>query len=132
MVKAGITLESKRIVSEDDAITFLGGDVKPSLATPRMIMWMEFTARDAVLPHLGPGQDTVGVRVDVRHLAATPIGDEVTYRATVSRVEDRRITFEVEARDSKEIVGRGLHERYVIDVKRFAEGLKKKFGSSEA
>jgi predicted thioesterase len=68
----------------------------------------------------------------VRHLAATPIGDEVTYRATVSRVEDRRITFEVEARDSKEIVGRGLHERYVIDVKRFAEGLKKKFGSSEA
>jgi predicted thioesterase len=130
MVEAGITLERKRIVSADDSITFLGADVKPSLATPRMIMWMEYAARDAVLPHLGPGQDTVGVRVDVRHLAATPMGAEVTYRATVSKVEDRRITFEVEAHDGAEAVGQGIHERYIIDVKRFAEGLKKKFGQA--
>ena len=128
MVEAGITLERKRIVSEDDSITFLGEDVKPSLATPRMILWMEYAARDAVLPHLEPGQDTVGVRVDVRHLAATPLGAEVTYRATVSKVEDRRITFDVEARDGAEIIGKGLHERYIVDVKRFAEGLRKKFG----
>jgi fluoroacetyl-CoA thioesterase len=130
MVEVGITLERKRVVSADDSITFLGEDVKPSLATPRMILWLEYAARDAVLPHLEPGQDTVGVRVDVRHLAATPMGAEVTYRATVAKVEDRRITFEVEARDGAEIVGKGLHERYVVDVKRFAEGLRKKFGQA--
>jgi len=130
MVEPGIMLERKRDVSEDDSIQFLGADIKPSLATPRMIMWMEYAARDAVLPHLEAGQDTVGTHVDVRHLAATPLGQEVTYRATVSKVEDRRITFEVEAHDGTETVGRGLHERYVIDVKRFAEGLKKKFGQA--
>jgi predicted thioesterase len=128
MVEPGISLERKHVVSADDAITFLGGDVKPSLSTPRMIMWMEYAARDAVLPHLGPGQDTVGVRVDVTHLAATPMGEEVAYRATVSKVDGRRITFEVEARDGRETVGKGLHERHIIDVKRFAEGLKKRFG----
>jgi fluoroacetyl-CoA thioesterase len=128
MVEIGITLERKRTVSEDDSITFLGEHVQPSLATPRMILWMEYAARDAVLPRLEPGQDTVGVRVDVRHLAATPLGAEVTYRATVSKVEDRRITFDVEARDGAEIIGKGLHERYIVDVKRFAEGLRKKFG----
>jgi predicted thioesterase len=130
MVEAGISLERKRIVSADDSITFLGADVKPSLSTPRMIMWMEYAARDAVLPHLDPGQDTVGVRVDVRHLAATPIGAEATYRATVAAVEGRRITFEVETLDGAETVGKGLHERYIIDVRRFAEGLKKKFGEA--
>jgi predicted thioesterase len=130
MVEPGITLESKRIVSEEDSITFLGTDVKPSLATPRMILWMEYAARDAVLPHLEAGQDTVGVRVDVRHLAATPLGQEVAYRATVSKVDGRQVTFEVEAHDGAETIGKGLHERYIIDVKRFAEGLKKKFGEA--
>jgi fluoroacetyl-CoA thioesterase len=130
MIEPGTTLETKRIVSAEDAITFLGGDVKPSLSTPRMILWMEHAARDAVLPHLEPGQDTVGVRVDVRHLAATPLGQEVTYRATVTKVEGRQLTFEVEAHDGTETVGKGLHERYIIDVKRFAEGLKKKFGQA--
>jgi predicted thioesterase len=130
MVEAGIALKRKRIVSAEDSITFLGADVKPSLATPRMIQWMEYAARDAVLPHLEPGQDTVGVRVDVRHLAATPLGAQVTYRATVSKVEGRRITFEVEAHDGAETVGKGLHERHIIDVKRFAEGLRKKFGQT--
>jgi predicted thioesterase len=130
MVEAGISIERKRIVSADDSITFLGTGVKPSLSTPRMILWMEYAARDAVLPHLEPGQDTVGVRVDVRHLAATPLGAEVSYRATVAAVEGRRITFEVEAQDGDEIIGKGLHERHIIDVQRFAEGLNKKFGQA--
>ncbi len=128
MVKPGTTLERKKVVGEQDAISFLGEDVKPSLASPRMIGHMEFTARDAVLPHLEPGQDTVGTRVDVSHLAATPLGDEVTYRATLIEVDGRKLTFAVEARDSKEVVGRGTHQRYIIDVERFAVGLKKKFG----
>ena len=128
MVKPGTTLERKKAVGEQDVISFLGADVKPSLASPRMIGHMEFAARDAVLPHLEPGQDTVGTRVDVSHLGATPLGDEVTYRATLTEVDGRKLTFEVEARDSREVVGRGTHERYIINVERFAAGLKKKFG----
>ncbi len=128
MVKPGITLEQKRQVLQEDAITFLGMDVKPSLASPSMIRWMEFAARDAVLPHLDKGQDTVGVRVDVSHLAPTPIGETVAYRATVTKIDGRKVTFEVEAADSRQTVGKGTHERFIVDVERFAERLRKRFG----
>jgi predicted thioesterase len=128
VIKLGATLERKLIVRKEDCISFLGGDVKPSLASPRMIGHMEFAARDAVLPHLEDGQDTVGTRVDVAHLGATPLGDEVTYTATVTALEGNKVTFDVEATDSRDTVGRGIHERYVIDVERFARGLRKKFG----
>ncbi len=128
VIKIGATLERKLIVREEDCISFLGGSVKPSLASPQMIGHMEYTARDAVLSHLDEGQDTVGTRVDVAHLGATPSGDEVTYKAVVTAVDGNKVTFDVEAVDSQETVGRGTHERYVIDVERFARGLRKKFG----
>ena len=128
VIKIGTTLERKLIVNQADCISFLGKDVKPSLASPCMIGHMEVAARDAVLPHLAAGQDTVGIRVDISHLGATPLGDEVTYKAVVTAVNGRKIAFDVEAIDSRETVGRGTHERYVIDVARFARGLKKKFG----
>ena len=132
VIKIGTTLVRKLIVKETDCISFLGKDVKPSLASPCMIAHMEVTARDAVLPHLAEGQDTVGTHVDVSHLGATPLGDEVTYKAVVTAVDGRKITFDVEAVDSRETVGRGAHERYVIDIERFARGLKKKFGQDQA
>lgn len=128
MLKPGIKNEQKRVVSESDAITFLGPGVTPSLSTPAMIRWMEIAARDGVLPHLEKGQDTVGTQVNVSHLAATPLGDEVTYRATLTQVEGRRLTFDVEAVDRHETIGKGTHERFVIDVERFAARLKKRFG----
>ena len=127
MVKPGITLEQKRQVLREDAITFLATDVKPSLASPSMIRWMEYAARDAVLPHLDEGQDTVGVRVDVAHLAPTPMGETVVYRATVTEVDGRKVTFEVEACDSRQTVGKGTHERFIIDIERFADRLRKQF-----
>ena len=130
MVKPGITLEQKRIVLQEDAITFLGVDVQPSLATPSMIRWMEFAARDAVLPHLDQGLDTVGTVVHVSHLAPTPLGETVTYRATVTAVDDRKLTFAVEAEDSRQVVGKGTHERFIIDIERFAARLRKQFGQS--
>ena len=131
MLNPGIEYEEKRVVSERDAITFLGDGVEPSLSTPSMINWMEFAARDGVKPHLEPGQDTVGTRVDVEHIAATPLGAEVTYRSKLVAVDGRKLTFEVEAADAKEVVGRGRHERYVIDVERFAAGLRKRFAERD-
>ena len=130
MVKPGTTLDKKHIVLEEDCITFLGSGVKPSLATPRMIMWMEITCREAVLPHLEKGQDTVGTRVDVSHLAPTPVGSKITYRATLKEIDGRKLTFAVEALDEQETIGKGTHERFIIDVERFAASLKKKFGQA--
>ena len=92
-----------------------------------MIRWMEYAARDAVLPHLDEGQDTVGVRVDIAHLAPTPMGETVVYRTTVTEVDGRKVTFEVEASDSRQTVGKGTHERFIIDIERFADRLRKQF-----
>ena len=128
MVELGISLDQKRVTRRDDCITFLGGDVRPSLGTPSMIHWMEICCRDAILPHLDEGQDSVGVKVEIEHLAATPMGQEVTYTAEVVEVDSRRVRFRVEASDGSETVGRGSHERYVIDIERFAARLRKKFG----
>ena len=130
MVKPGISLEQKRTVLQEDAVTFLGVDVQPSLATPSMIRWMEFAARGAVLPHLDEGQDTVGTVVHVSHLAPTPLGASVTYRATITAVAGRKLTFAVEAEDSRQVVGKGTHERFIVDIERFAERLRKQFGQS--
>lgn len=128
MVETGIELQQERVVRRDDCITFLGADVRPSLATPAMIGWMEICCRDALLEHLEEGQDSVGIKVNVEHLAATPMGQAVTYAAKVIAVDRRRVEFEVEAADDSEVVGRGTHERFVIDVERFAARLRKKFG----
>ena len=93
-----------------------------------MIRWMEFCCRNGIFSHLESGSDTVGVKVSVEHLAATPMGQEVIYTATVAEVDRRRITFSVEAFDGTEVIGRGTHVRFVVDVKRFAKRLRKKFG----
>ncbi len=127
MLEPNLRFEQKRIVRRDDCITFLGADVRPSLATPSMIRWMEFCCRDGILPHLDAGTDSVGVSVSVEHLAATPMGQEVTYSAKIKEIDGRRVTFDVEASDGTEVVGRGTHVRFVVDVERFAARLRKRF-----
>ncbi len=128
MLQPGISLETTMTVSEDVAIHFLGPGVTPALSTPATIMRLEITAHDAVQPHLEPGQNTVGVVVNVAHLAATPIGMKVRFKATLTAVEDRKLTFAVEAYDEKEKIAEGTHERFIIDVARFAARLKAKAG----
>ena len=128
VIELGLVFEKKRVVRRDDCITFLGADVRPSLATPSMIRWMEYCCRDGILPHLEDGMDTVGVKVSVEHLAPTPMGQEVTYTATVTEIDRRRVTLAVEASDGTQVVGKGTHVRFVVDVDRFAASLRKKFG----
>jgi fluoroacetyl-CoA thioesterase len=93
---------------------------------PIMIGWMERTCRDAVLPFLEAGHDTVGTHVDVYHLAATPMGMTVTFTAEVTSVEERRVNFKVEAWDEKEKCGEGSHQRAVVNVARFAAKMQGK------
>ena len=127
MLEVGASIEQKRLVLESDCVQFLGGDVQPSLSTPSMIMAMELTSRDLARPHLEDGQDTVGVSVSIRHMAPTPAGAQVVYSAKVAEIDGRKIVFEVEATDAGETVGKGRHERFVVDVQRFANGVRKRF-----
>jgi predicted thioesterase len=87
-------------------------------STPSMIALMENAARSAVEPSLQPDQTTVGVRVDVRHLAATAGGDQVRAHAELVEIDGRRLVFRVEAFDSQERIGEGTHERMVVDPAR--------------
>jgi fluoroacetyl-CoA thioesterase len=89
-------------------------------------MVMENAALNAIKPYLEPGETAVGTRVDVRHLAATPVGRRVTGEAEVTRVEGRRIEFSVRARDADEDIGVGTHERVRIDSAKLAAQLAAK------
>jgi predicted thioesterase len=98
----------------------------PVLATPRLISFMERTAHLAVLELLAEGQSTVGTIVNVRHLAATPVGMEVRIRAELLEVDRRRLRFKVEAWDALDKIGEGEHERFIVDYQRFLAGVEKK------
>ncbi len=125
-IPIGTKGEQILLVTSEVAIDFLGMEGARVLSTPHMIGFMERTCRDTVLPLLDPGYDTVGTHVNVAHLAASPIGMTVTFRAEVTGVQDRRVHFRVEAFDEKEKIGEGTHERAIINVAKFAIRLAEK------
>ena len=116
------------VAQEHLANRFKDAMLPPVLATPVMIMVMENAALNAIKPYFDAGESALGTRVDVAHLAATPVGRSITGHAQVTRVEGRRIEFTVRATDGNEEIGAGAHERMVIDLARFAERLKAKHG----
>lgn len=116
-----VTVESPTMT-----IQLEGGGAPAVYATPRLVWDIEMAARAAVRPYLEPGEETVGTLVAVRHLAATPVGMRVTAKARVTGVDGRRIVFAVEAHDERERIGEGTHERFVIQVARFAARLADK------
>ncbi|MCP5118357.1 MAG: thioesterase family protein [bacterium] len=125
-VQIGASAERTLLVTGEVAISFLGDESARVLATPFLIAQLELTARDAILPFVEDGRDSVGTRVDVKHLAATPVGMSVTFHAEVTGVDRRRVTFRVWAEDEREKISEGTHERFVIDVERFGARLKAK------
>jgi predicted thioesterase len=125
-IPIGATHEEKILVTGEVAIDFLGLEGARVLATPHMIGWMERTCRNLLMPYLDTGYDTVGTEVNVKHLAASPMGMCVTFRAEVIGVNERRVNFRVEAADEKEKIGEGTHERTIINVARFASKLAAK------
>ena len=129
MVKVGATKDRKIKVSQNQSTTFLweGENV---FSTPSMISEMEETCRLLLKEQFIPEEqwDSVGTFVEIKHLAATPIGAEVLLKAKVCSVNGRRVMFEVEASDTIEKIGEGRHERTIIDIPRFRNrfDLKKK------
>jgi len=98
----------------------------PVFATPMMVTAMENAALNAVRDYLDPGESCVGTLVNVRHLAATPVGHRITAQAEVTKVDGRRIEFRVSARDDREEIGTGTHERMVVDLARLGARLAAK------
>ena len=125
-IPVGTRGERQVLVTSEVAISFMGAEGARVLATPHMIMLMERTCRETVLPLLDAGHDTVGTHVNVAHLAATPIGMMVNFSCEVLAVNDRRITFRVEARDERDKIGEGTHERAIVNVARFATRMAEK------
>jgi fluoroacetyl-CoA thioesterase len=103
---------------------FKDATLPPVLATPVMIMIMENAALNAIRGFLDPGESAVGTAVNVRHLAATPAGRQVTGEAQVTKVDGRRIEFAVRAAAGDTEIGIGSHSRAVIDFAKFAEQLR--------
>ena len=115
-----------RVQPEHLANRFKDASLPPVLATPVMILVMENAALNAIKPFLETGESAVGISVDVKHLAATPVGHEVSATAEVIGVNGKRVDFNVSARDGQEQIGRGSHQRIVIDLQSFTERLDKK------
>ena len=104
----------------------IGSGKVPVLATPVMINVIEAAALAAVEHLLPPGHQSLGIHLDVRHFAATPIGMHVEATAELTAVEGRTLSFKVEARDDKEPIGGGTHQRVVVNVARFDERIHRK------
>jgi fluoroacetyl-CoA thioesterase len=120
---------AEMIVAEAHTAPRVGSGRIHVLATPVMIKLMEAAALDAVEALLPDGHQSLGIRLDVTHNAATPVGMKAVATARLVGVEGRRLKFEVEARDEKETIGGGTHERVVANVARFDERVKKKIGA---
>jgi fluoroacetyl-CoA thioesterase len=117
---------SLRVMPAHLANQFKDAALPQVFATPMMIRAMENAALNAVRDYLDPGESAVGTVVNIRHLAATPVGHQVIAQAEVTKVDGRRIEFNVSARDEMEEIGTGTHERMVVDMARLDRRLKAK------
>jgi predicted thioesterase len=97
-------------------------------STPSMTQLVESTANQLAAPHLKPGQGQVGTLVTIRHLGPTPMGKTVRAEAELVAIDRRRLSFKVKVYDDAEQVGEAEHERFVIDLDKYFEKLKKKLG----
>ena len=120
-------LETKKSLTVDEArcIGFMGKE-GAVYATPRMVSDVEYTCRDFLLEHLDEGEDSVGTQVVIDHLAATPLGLEVTIEIRIAEVYRRSVKFEFTVRDPIEEAGKGTHTRFVVDSAKTKERLAAK------
>lgn len=129
-LKPGLLGTATLVVGEEHTAPHLGSGRAPVFATPMMIALMEAAAVDCVERLLAEGQESLGVRIDVDHTAATPVGLAVTATAELKEVNGRKLAFYVEARDAREVIGKGHHERIVVDVERFRAKVRAKAQSA--
>ncbi|ADW18537.1 Thioesterase superfamily [Desulfobulbus propionicus DSM 2032] len=122
-IPTGIKGKEELVVTFEETAAKYGSGLVEVYATPAMVALMEKTCLKSVLPYLPEGFGTVGIKVDISHGKATPVGMKVTCESTLVEVDRRRLVFELLAYDEKGEIGRGRHERFIIDPKKFMEKL---------
>jgi predicted thioesterase len=126
-----VSMTRRIAIDRDRTISFMGEDARV-YATPSMIMDIERTCRDLIMEHADAGEDSVGIEVSVKHLAATLPGMNVDITVKVTSVEGRKVTFDVSAKDELDAVSTGTHSRFVVDVGKTVERLKAKAAKRDA
>jgi predicted thioesterase len=112
---AGVTATSKLTVDRERTIDFMGEKAQV-YATPMLVRDIEVACRELLLQHLDPGEDSVGTRIELDHLAATLMGMSVELKVTLAEVKGRLVTLDFEGRDNVDAICRGKHQRFVVDV----------------
>ena len=125
-LRVGSEGECQFVVKAKHAIDFADEAMPAVLSTPWLIWFLEHAARNAVLPVLEPGESTVGVVINVQHIAPTPLGEEVVCRARVISVDGPQVSFQIEAHDEHEQIARGTHKLRVIQAARLAKKVEAK------
>ena len=125
-IAPGLNAEIQIVVSEIETATHLGSGLVSVYATPALVALMENAAVHALEGHLPEGQTTVGGHIDVRHLAATPIGMKVRARAELLDVRGSKFTFKIKAWDEVELIGEANHIRFLIDTEKFMKKVGEK------
>ena len=118
-IKAGMKASTEIVVGTRDTAHHVGSGRIKVLATPVMVMLLEEAALKTVEDSLPSGQQSVGTRLDISHIASTPVGMKVVAHAEVTKVEGRKVTFRAWAEDETELIGEGTHERIIVDLERF-------------
>lgn len=124
-LEPGVTATEHVRVERDRTIAFMG-EAARVYSTPSMVSDVEYACLRLIQKYLGQDQSSVGMHVSVDHLAPTPLGCEVEVSVTVSAVDGRKVTLDARVRDAAELVGTGVHVRYVIDVPRQARRIEEK------
>jgi fluoroacetyl-CoA thioesterase len=122
----GLNGMSEMVVAEEDLVSHLGGVSVDVLSTPRLIQLLEAAAIETIKDYVPDEQVSLGTRVNIKHLSATPLGMKVTAHALLRSVEKNRLTFMVDAYDEKEKVAEGEHERILVPKERFLQRVEKK------
>ena len=115
-LQPGVARSTSLVVDRERTIDFMGEKARV-YATPMLVRDLEIACRELLLEHLDPGEDSVGTRVELDHLAATLMGMKVELSVSVVEVKGRAVTFEITGRDSVEPICRGRHQRFVVDLK---------------
>lgn len=128
-LRIGLTGVAQAVVNDENAADHFAPDMVPAFATPMLLSLMDNAAHEAVKNHLPEGYVSVGTRLSISHVAATPKGMQVTARATLVEIHRNRLVFEAEAFDEVEKVGEGRLERFVINRDSFLKKLEPKLNS---
>lgn len=128
MLTVGIKGHQEMTVTDRDTAKTMGSGLMDVFATPSMLALMEKTAFTSVLSELAEGCGTVGVKVDIEHVASSPVGVKITCESELVAIEGRKLIFQVEASDEKGLIGKGTHERFIVESEKFQEKTNHKLG----